>query len=405
MEESALTVSALNEYVRRSLAADPMLRSIRLRGEISNFKQHFSGHWYFSVKDEFARIACVMFRQNNLAVSFVPFDGMRVVLEGSVGLYTASGSYQFYAEGIKKDGTGELYERFLRLKEQLTKEGLFDLSRKKPLPLLPNAVGIITSRTGAVLHDIVTVSHRRCSFVPLLLRAAQVQGDAAADDLVNALHEMATQTDVDVIIIGRGGGSMEDLWAFNEEKVVRAIAACPVPIISAVGHETDITLSDFAADVRAATPSQAAELAVPDRNLLCENLRRTSLSMSTAVGCSLLARRNKLNEMHKRLDQRAPLLLTANLRRKIELLDLRMQTAIGRGIDTRRNALRTLQTQLETLGPYATMRRGYALVTDGTKIISSVRDVADKMTICFKDGKIDVARNGRKSDDKKERKL
>lgn len=397
MEESTLTVGALNEYVRRSLASDPMLRSIRLRGEISNFKQHFSGHWYFSLKDETARIACVMFRQSNLNVRFVPSDGMRVVLTGAVGLYTASGSYQFYAEGMQKDGTGALYERFLQLKEKLTQEGLFDPARKKPLPLLPNAVGIVTSRTGAVLHDVVTVARRRSPFVPLVLRASQVQGEAAADDLVNALHEIAAHPGIDVIIIGRGGGSMEDLWAFNEEKVVRAIAACPVPVISAVGHETDVTLSDFAADVRAATPSQAAELAVPDRAMLQEKLRRAALSLSTAGERSLLLWRNRVGELQKRLEKRTPNLLTEALRRKIELYDIRMRTAVSRAVERKMDALHGMKTHLEALGPYATMRRGYALVMDGKKVVSSAKAAPDSMTICFKDGEVAVTRSRKES--------
>ncbi len=393
MEESTLTVGALNEYVRRSLASDPMLRSIRLRGEISNFKHHVSGHWYFSLKDETARIACVMFRQSNLNVRFVPSDGMRVVLTGAVGLYTASGSYQFYAEGMQKDGTGVLYERFLQLREKLAKEGLFDPARKKLLPLLPSAVGIVTSRTGAVLHDVVTVARRRSPFVPLVLRAAQVQGEAAADDLVNALHEIVAHPGVDVIIIGRGGGSMEDLWAFNEEKVVRAIAACPVPVISAVGHETDVTLSDFAADVRAATPSQAAELAVPDRAMLQEKLRRAALSLSTAGGRSLLLLRSRVGELQKRLEKRTPALLTEALRRKIELYDIRMRSAVSRCVERKRDALRGMKTHLEALGPYATMRRGYALVMDGKKVVSSARAAPDRMTILFKDGEVAVTRS------------
>lgn len=395
MEESTLTVSALNEYVRRTLAGDPMLRYVRLRGEISNFKQHFSGHWYFSLKDETARIACVMFRQSNLNVRFVPSDGMRVVLSGSVGLYTASGSYQFYAEGMQKDGTGELYERFLQLKDKLTKEGLFDAARKRPLPLLPQAVGIVTSRTGAVLHDVVTVARRRSPFVPLVLCASQVQGEAAADDLVRALNEIAAYPGIDVVIIGRGGGSMEDLWAFNEEKVVRAIAGCPVPVISAVGHETDVTLSDFAADVRAATPSQAAELAVPDRAILQEKLRRAALSLSTAGGRSLLLMRNRVNEFKQRLDQQTPALKLEALRRKIELYDIRIRTAVCRGVEKKRDALHGIKTHLEAIGPYATMQRGYALVMDGKKIVSSAKDAPQRMTIRFKDGQVAVTRSGK----------
>lgn len=398
MEESTLTVSALNEYVRRSLAADPMLRFVRLRGEVSNFKQHFSGHWYFSLKDEGARIACVMFRQHNLNVRFVPAEGMRVVLSGAVGLYTASGSYQFYAEGMQKDGTGQLYERLLKLKEKLTEEGLFDLSRKRPLPLLPAAVGIVTSRTGAVLHDVVTVARRRSPFVPLILRAAQVQGELAADDLVRGLNELAAYPGIEVIIIGRGGGSMEDLWAFNEEKVVRAIAACPIPVVSAVGHETDVTLADLAADVRAATPSQAAELAVPDRAMLKEKLRRAALSLATAGERGILDRRDHLHRSRQELEKRTPALTIEALRSRTELYGIRLRTAMSRCLERKRDTLLGMRTHLDALGPEATMRRGYALVMDGARIVSSVKDAPEHMIIRFKDGRIAVTRSGKDND-------
>ena len=288
MQQTALTVSDLNEYVRRSLAGDPMLHGIALRGELSNFKPYASGHWYFSLKDENSRIQCVMFRQYNMALRLRPQDGMRVVLRGSVGLYVSSGSYQFYAEHMQEDGVGELFLRFNALKEKLLKEGLFDPMRKRPLPLLPRAVGIVTSASGAVLHDIKTVSGRRFPGLPLILRPAQVQGEGAAEDLARGLQEIAALPQVDVVIIGRGGGSMEDLWAFNEEILVRAVAACGKPVISAVGHETDTTLCDFAADMRAPTPSAAAELAVPDRAELLSRLVSLQGAMDQAARAQLM---------------------------------------------------------------------------------------------------------------------
>lgn len=392
MEDGTLTVSALNEYVRRSLAADPMLRGIRLRGEVSNFKQHVSGHWYFSLKDESARIACVMFRQSNLNVKFVPVDGVRVVLSGAVGLYAASGSYQFYAESMQKDGAGALFERFLALKEKLTAEGLFDAARKRPLPLMPRAVGIITSRTGAVLHDVVTVARRRCGAVPLVLRPAQVQGEAAGDDLVQALGEMAVCPGIDVIIIGRGGGSIEDLWAFNEERVVRAIAASPVPVISAVGHETDVTLSDFAADVRAATPSQAAEMAVPDRALLAEKIGRLQRALGQHAQYALAARQNTLHALWQRLEKNGPGHALGMLEKSLALSRVRLDMAAQRRLEQYRGALSGLKAALEALGPHATLRRGYALVTDGKTIVSSAKAVPKTMTIRFKDGQVRALR-------------
>ena len=260
MQGVTLTVSQLNDYVRRSLASDPILQRINLRGEISNFKVYSSGHWYFTLKDEQSRIDCALFRQYAYGVRFRPQDGMKVLVSGTAGLYVQGGKYQFYADGMEQDGMGELYQRYLQLKEKLTAEGLFDASRKRPLPLLPRKVGIVTSSSGAVLHDIRTVAGRRFPGIPLVLRPAQVQGEGAAQDIAAGLAQIARVPGVDVVIVGRGGGSMEDLWAFNEEIVVRAVAACPVPVISAVGHETDTTLCDFAADMRAPTPSERYRL-------------------------------------------------------------------------------------------------------------------------------------------------
>ncbi|MBQ7305879.1 MAG: exodeoxyribonuclease VII large subunit, partial [Clostridia bacterium] len=229
MSEWILAVSDLNEYVRRTLAADPMLRSLRLRGEISNFKRHTSGHWYFTLKDEHSRINCVMFRQNAMRMSLRPMDGMQVILTGSVSLYAEGGQYQFYAENMRPDGLGTLYQQFEALKSKLAAEGLFDAGRKRPLPLRPRKIAVVTSRTGAVLQDIRNVSARRDAGVPLVLLPVQVQGEGAAESIAAAIRKAGTLSGVDVIITGRGGGSMEDLWAFNEEIVARAIAESPIP--------------------------------------------------------------------------------------------------------------------------------------------------------------------------------
>ena len=263
MRGLTLTVSQLNEYVRRSLASDPMLHGLCLTGELSNFKRHTSGHWYFTLKDEEAAINCAMFRQAAMGVRFRPENGQRVRLFGGVGLYARTGAYQFYADAMEPDGLGELYLRFEALKQKLAAEGLFDPSLKKPLPLLPRGVGIVTSRTGAVVHDIVRVSWRRYPGMPLYLCPVKVQGEGAAAEIAAAIRLLDGFEGAEVIIVGRGGGSMEDLWAFNEEVVARAIARCHTPVVSAVGHETDVTIADFVADVRAPTPSAAAELAVP----------------------------------------------------------------------------------------------------------------------------------------------
>lgn len=390
MQGTQLTVSGLNEYVRRSLAGDPMLHHVYLRGEISNFKQHVSGHWYFSLKDESARIACVLFRQHNLSVKFVPRDGMQVVLFGSVGLYTASGSYQFYGEGMRKDGVGELYERYLQLKENLTKEGLFDPARKRVLPLLPRTIGIVTSQTGAVLHDIKTVVQRRNQSIPLLLRPAQVQGEGAAQDLANALSELAKVPQVDVIIIGRGGGSMEDLWAFNEEVLVRAVAACPVPVISAVGHETDVTLCDFAADVRAATPSAAAELAAPDARQLQEQVSRMGYMLAVAANNRVQTLLNSLNNYSARLKRNDPQLKVEGMLHEVKHLKLQLRVSAFQRMDEWVKKLETSAIRLQNASPIATLRRGYALVMDGQRVVKSSQNAPETMRLVFHDGQITV---------------
>ncbi len=399
MQASALSVSDLNEYVRRSLAGDPMLQGIAVRGEVSNFRPYASGHWYFSLKDEHSRIACVMFRQHNMGVRFKPQDGMIVVLVGSAGLYTVSGSYQFYAEAMLQDGVGELFERYNALKDKLLKEGLFDASRKRPLPLLPRAVGVITSASGAVLHDIKTVTRRRFPNMPLILRSAQVQGDGAAADLVKALQELAQSGYVDVIIIGRGGGSMEDLWAFNEEELVRAIAACPIPVISAVGHETDTTLADFAADMRAPTPSAAAELAVPDRLELLRQVQGLESGLRVAGERALSSLTVHLSEIEKRLEAKRPEAALALLASRVTLCKQRLSARIDRALEQSAAGTSQLSGRLKAVGPLATLQRGYAIVLAESTPVTTIDAVAPKMTVVFRDGKAEVATLGTKKED------
>ena len=414
MPDWILQVSDLNEYVRRSLAADPMLRSLRIRGEISNFKAHSSGHWYFTLKDDQARIACVMFRQNAMRMSIRPRDGMAVVLSGSVSLYTQSGTYQFYAENMRPDGVGGLYQQFEALKARLAAEGLFDAARKKPLPLRPKKIAVVTSRTGAVLQDIRRVSAARDPGVPLVLLPVQVQGEGAAEEIAAAIRWAGTLPGVEVIIAGRGGGSMEDLWAFNEEIVARAIADSPIPVISAVGHETDFTIADFVADVRAATPSNAAELAVPDRAELLEGLRMVRRHLTKAMDAMLtdksrqvayLARRltaaspemrlrdaaHRLEQCRDRLDRAVERPLTEAAPR-LSLMRIRLDHAMDGTLERHRQRLSRDRARLETLDPRRVLERGYALVTDGDRVIAT-RDAAmqsPRMTLHFRDGAVQV---------------
>ena len=386
-----LTVSDLNEYVRRSLAGDPMLKDLKLRGEISNFKRHVSGHLYFSLKDEQARIQCVMFRQDASRLTFSPADGMRVELRGSVSLYTAAGSYQFYATGMSPDGLGALYQRFEELKRRLMAEGLFDAGRKRPLPLLPRQIGIVTARTGAVIHDIARVAGRRNPGVQLVLRPAQVQGAGAAEDIAQGIRDLSALPEIDVLIIGRGGGSLEDLWAFNEEAVVSAIAACPVPVISAVGHETDVTLSDFAADVRAATPSAAAELAVQERNQLNDQLLSLRARALKAAHDAAGQRRTSLAQAETRLARLHPIARLRELRNREALLMAGLNASAQARLKERSALLGQRLARLEALGPQAVLKRGYVIARDSRgNPVSHAAEVPERLELLFQDGRAQV---------------
>lgn len=392
-----LSIFELNEYVRRTLASDPMLSDVRIRGEISNFKRYSSGHWYFSVKDEKARLSCVMFRQNNFAVSKIPKDGDAVILYGSAALYTKDGNYQFYVEDIQQDGVGVLYQRFIELKNKLQKEGLFDSANKQPIPLLPTKVGIITSRTGAVIHDIQIVAERRFSSIPLVLYPVKVQGEGAAEEMCEGIKFMDMQDEIDVIIIGRGGGSLEDLWAFNDINLAYAVNACKTPVISAVGHETDFTIVDFVADMRAATPSQAAEIAIPDRKMLLSQLFRTMDQMRNMTALKMYDEQRRLSNLSTRFMRLHPGVMFENqtntlktLRQRlfsqlkigetalltdksrVEALHLRRMASANKRLTEVSERLGTLKAKLNALSPKAVLERGYSLVYMNSKVISNI---------------------------------
>lgn len=390
MKNLTLTVSQLNEYVRRSLAVDPMLRGVCLTGEISNFKRHASGHWYFTLKDEEAAINCAMFRQSAMGVRFLPENGRRVRLFGSVGLYAKTGAYQFYADAMEPDGLGDLYLRFEQLKRRLSGEGLFDASLKKPLPLLPKGVGVVTSKTGAVIHDIARVSGRRFPGMPLYLCPVQVQGEGAAREIAAGIALLDRLDAVDVIIVGRGGGSMEDLWAFNEECVARAIAACSKPVISAVGHETDFTIADFVSDVRAATPSAAAEIAVPQRDGLLAQLEAMRRQMRTAAERTLAVKRQSLHLLQNRLTAASPAWRYQRMQARVLLARQRMQSAMERQLAERRHRLQAAILRLRTSGPAETLRRGYGVVTLNGNAVRSAANVqaGDLLQIRLADGRV-----------------
>ena len=393
MRSLALSVTQLNEYVRKSLAGDPMLHSLCIVGELSNFKRHVSGHWYFTLKDENAAISCAMFRASAASVRFVPQNGQRVRLFGSVGLYTKTGSYQFYADMMERDGMGELYLRFEALKQKLADEGLFDPALKKPLPFLPRGIGIVTSETGAVVHDIADVSRRRNPGMPLYLCPVSVQGDSAAQEIAEAIALFDEFEPVDVLIVGRGGGSMEDLWAFNEECVARAIAKCRKPIVSAVGHETDFTIADFVADLRAPTPSAAAELAVQERTALIATVDALEARLHHAFASALTERALRLSQLQKRLMALSP-------QARIERMEsaLRERVAhIGQMADTalvqKQQRLAHLLVRLKAASPMETVKRGYAIVTLGGKPLRSADGLrsGDSVHITLAQGAADAS--------------
>ncbi len=416
MPEWILEVSDLNEYVRATLNADPALRSVRLRGEISNFKRHSSGHWYFTLKDARCRISAVMFRQNAMRQTIRPMDGMSVIVSGQVSLYAESGTYQVYCDNMRPDGVGTLYQQFEALKQKLQMEGLFDAARKRPLPWRPRKIAVVTSLTGAVLHDIRRVAARRDPGVPLVLLPVQVQGVGAAEEIAAAIRKAGTLPEVDVIITGRGGGSMEDLWAFNEEIVARAIAESPIPVISAVGHETDTTIADFAADARASTPSNAAEMAVPDRREIIEGLRDIRRHLTDAAGALIQERRYDLLTLQRRMEACRPeqrvqmlrsrvgeMMLRMNaamdarlpvLAHRIAMAGMRLDAAADKRLMAPQERIDRAKAKLAALNPASVLERGYALVLDGSKLIASAENArkADHMTLRFRDGSVDVQR-------------
>ena len=415
-QDYILTVSALNDYVAAGLRADPLLSSLRLRGQMSGFKPAASGHWYFTLKDAESAIDCVMFRTQAMRVSFRPKNGDDVIVHGSVGLYTASGRYQMYCDSMRMEGVGSLWRQFEALKEKLQAEGLFDAARKRPLPKYPRKIAVVTSESGAVWHDIRHVAYARDPQIQLELVPVPVQGEGAAEQIAEGLFLAGRLPGVDLVIVGRGGGSMEDLWCFNEECVARAIAACPVPVISAVGHETDFTIADFAADARAATPSNAAEMAVPEKvNVIAEvqQLRsRLAQAMVQIVQAEklrlqacvqLLAQlspaadlREKLaaaRELKLRLDSAARKYLQSRMPEQA-MLALRLESSASALLERRGHQLRQVCARLEAISPQRVLERGYAMVTaDGTDaIVTSAGAAPKRMRLHFADGTVPVVK-------------
>ena len=385
-----LKVSELNGYIKNIIDGDEMLANVYIKGEISNFKRHYSGHLYFTLKDEPSLIKCVMFKSYTNYLNFEPKDGMSVVILGSVSVFERDGVYQVYAKGMEPEGVGALYKAYEKLKAKLSEEGLFDEAHKKPIPILPRAIGVVTSKTGAVIRDIINVTTRRLPNVNIILYPAAVQGEGAAQTIVNGIKYFNKAKNVDTIIIGRGGGSLEDLWPFNEEITARAIYESEIPIISAVGHETDFTIADFVADLRAPTPSAAGELAVPDVLEVRWKLENINKRLANSL-------RKKVENMRIKYDNLKNSRALKNpydaLRQKMIVCDnlyKNIENNFSLKVKDRHIKLVGFIGRLENLSPLKTMLRGYSIVEnlDG-KVIKSVNDLSknDEISIRLNDGK------------------
>ncbi|MDR0840945.1 MAG: exodeoxyribonuclease VII large subunit [Christensenellaceae bacterium] len=387
-----LSVTQLNEYVNGMLRRDPLLSSLSIRGEISGFKRHSSGHLYFSLKDTGARISCVMFRQNAVSLAFRPEDGQSVVASGSVSVYVRDGQYQLYVDSMQPEGEGELYRRFLLLKTRLQAQGIFEEQHKKPLPLLPACLGVITSPTGAAIQDILQIAHRRFPNMRITLCPVRVQGEGAAQEIAAAIARMDALHAADVLIVGRGGGSFEDLWAFNEECVARAIYACATPIVSAVGHETDFSLADFAADLRAPTPSAAAELCVPEYARLRADIQDAALNLRARCHARLSDCRGEVQTYAGRAAQYSPGHRVRLLRGQVEATRAQAVAALHMQVMGAYNSLQQADAALRALNPRQVLNRGYAMVQTQAGYIGGAGALraGQAARLILRDGRADI---------------
>lgn len=409
-KEDYLTVSDLNYYIGQKFKRDPYLKQVYLKGELSNYRFRQNAHQYFSLKDDRAKIDCVMWRNNFAQLKFRPQEGMQVYVTGYVATYAPQGSYQFYVESMEPAGLGALYEQLQELKKKLAAEGLFAQERKRPLPHFPDKIAVVTSPSGAVIHDIMVTCNRRFPHAEVDLFPAQVQGDTAKDSIVEAMQQ-AAQGGYDVLIVGRGGGSLEDLWPFNEENVVRQVVAMPMPVISSVGHETDTTLCDLAADQRAATPTAAAEYATPNLPDELINIRQLGARLAAEMQANIVQRRDYLARLQNSVVMRHPErmydqpaqtldLLKTRLAQaaenrlsqpstEVKLLSQRLTSALQQTVTKKNNDYRQLVQQLDALSPLKILGRGYVYTSDEKgKTITKASEVAvgASLQLHFADG-------------------
>ena len=386
-----ISVSQLNYYVKSLLDNDAHLSSVFVTGEISNLTDHYrSGHIYFSLKDNNCVIKAVMFAGNARNLKFKPQEGMKIIARGRVSLYEPSGNYQFYVEDMQPDGIGELTIAFEQLKKKLSEKGIFDQSHKKPIPKFPQTIGVITSPTGAAIQDIKNILHRRFPSADIVLCPVLVQGESASAQLVNAVNIFNEYDCADVIIIGRGGGSIEDLWAFNSEELAYAIYASNIPVISAVGHETDFTICDFVSDLRAPTPSAAAELAVPDKEELIAYYNSQKQYLTSILDNKISKANRVLSEYKLVLNENSPEKQISKYNENLSLFRNRLESLMNEKLNTAFEKIHKNGGKLEALNPVSVLQRGYSVAEKDGKIVSSVNDVKtdDILNITLKDGKI-----------------
>lgn len=394
------TVSEITNYLKSILQSDMLLSNVYIKGEISNLKLHTSGHIYFTLKDNESKLKCVMFKSSAYKLKFLPEEGLGVIVRGRMSIYERDGQYQLYAEDMTPEGMGALYKAYEQLKSRLQAEGLFDAAHKKRLPYLPQNIGIVTSPTGAAIRDIISIIKRRCPMANMYLYPVQVQGESAGGEIVQGIRYFSSNpvaagnNRVDVIITGRGGGSIEELWAFNEEAVARAIYECEVPVVSAVGHETDFTIADFVADVRAATPSAAAELVAPDKQGLYDRINQLNYKLNVSVSSLLNYNRNRVTSLSasagfKQLEQKL-----LNYNQTLDTLNKYLNMGVSNIIKMNRNELCTYTEKLSILNPASILLRGYSYVEDEETgaLVSSAGQVkpGDKLKINLKDGQLDA---------------
>lgn len=390
MKIKTLSVSEVSNYLKKIIDNDFILMNLSVKGEISNLKYHSSGHIYFSLKDEGSKINAIMFRDDKSSLNFKLEEGMSIIVKGRISIYPASGSLQLYVKSVEQEGEGNLFIKFEKLKERLKDEGYFNEEHKKPLPIFPKRIGIITSETGAAVRDIINVSRRRNSLVDLILYPAQVQGKDAYKTLIDGIRYFDENKSVDVIILGRGGGSIEELWNFNEEDLAKEIFKCKIPIISAVGHETDFTISDFVSDLRAATPSQAAEIAVPLEEDLYLNIKGAEEFLNKEIKGLLLKEREKVKSLEKMINLQSPKEKIVNSYIEIDNLKKRLNNKILSKIYIEKEKLTGINNLLMANNPISLLNKGYAIIEDEKEIIKSIEQLKnDKdIEITLKDGKV-----------------